>query len=95
MKDLFDGSSLILFSQLMDVFAVVVVPVVVVAMVVADVVVVEVVVAVVVVAVLVVAVVVVTSQANTTVQLRRNQGSSTPVFCKPEFSYLGAELPVL
>ena len=32
----------------------------------------------------------ISSQANTTVQLRRNQGSSTPVFCKPEFSYLEA-----
>jgi len=92
LKDLFDGNNLILFSQLRDVFAVVVVEVVVadvvvVEVVVADVVVVEVVVAdvmvadVEVVAVLVVAVVVVASQANTTVQLRTGQGSSTPVFC--------------
>ena len=34
----------------------------------------------------------VSSQANTTVQLRRKQGSSTPVFCKPELSN---DLPVL
>jgi len=47
---------------------------------VAVVVVAVVIVAVVVVAVVVVAVVVVTSQANTTVQLRTGQGSSTPVF---------------
>ena len=30
----------------------------------------------------------VSSQANTTVQLRKYQGSSTPVFWQPDFSYL-------
>jgi len=72
LKYLDDGSKLILFCQSRYVVAVVVIAVVVIAVVV---------VAVVVVAVVVVAVVVVASQANTTVQLRTGQGSSTPVFC--------------